>query len=414
VLLILAGVTISFLTGNNGILNKAAKAKAETIIANAREEIEIAWTSSIMDYYDAMDSGDNFDKSEFFSKDRLNNSIQSGVIDSVDFSEDGDSVIIFVDSQQKTKYKFVVDVNGKVSLDGEENIVDENINNNDATEKIIKLKVGDYVDYTPDEALKYVCDANYVGVDSNNAISQSEVEKWRVFSVKNGKVLLISEAPTKSEITLSSYNGYNNGVWVLNDLCDSLWSKSGVGKARSINVEDINSVSSYNISKFTNGIFTYGDTTTYTDKDYNKYPNLYAYEKGNGGSIEISESLLNEDGTFQSIDGYSSADDGLNVTQTHYIYSSANVVNEILRNMIFQSKSYWTASRYVDAYKDFASFGLHIVDNVSMNGCIMFYDLNNTLTSSYSVRPIVELSSNVTVDTTSGDGTDVSPYQLKY
>ena len=47
VLLILAGVTISTLTGENGILAKASEAKEKTMQANAEEQVEIAVTGSI-------------------------------------------------------------------------------------------------------------------------------------------------------------------------------------------------------------------------------------------------------------------------------------------------------------------------------------------------------------------------------
>lgn len=47
ILLILAGVTISTLTGDNGILAKASEAKEKTMQANAEEQVEIAVTGSI-------------------------------------------------------------------------------------------------------------------------------------------------------------------------------------------------------------------------------------------------------------------------------------------------------------------------------------------------------------------------------
>ena len=47
ILLILAGITISTLTGDNGILAKASEAKEKTMQANAEEQVEIAVTGSI-------------------------------------------------------------------------------------------------------------------------------------------------------------------------------------------------------------------------------------------------------------------------------------------------------------------------------------------------------------------------------
>ena len=59
VLLILAGVTIATLTGENGILTRASDAKEETIIAQEKEQIALAQSSSILE------NGQNFTTSEF-------------------------------------------------------------------------------------------------------------------------------------------------------------------------------------------------------------------------------------------------------------------------------------------------------------------------------------------------------------
>lgn len=49
VLLILAGVTIATLVGDNGILNKATKAKASTEVAGEKEEVELAYMEGTME-----------------------------------------------------------------------------------------------------------------------------------------------------------------------------------------------------------------------------------------------------------------------------------------------------------------------------------------------------------------------------
>ena len=46
VLLILAGVTITTLTGENGILTRASEAKEDTVIAQEKEQVEIAYSSA--------------------------------------------------------------------------------------------------------------------------------------------------------------------------------------------------------------------------------------------------------------------------------------------------------------------------------------------------------------------------------
>ena len=51
VLLILAGVSIAMLTGDNGILNNADRAAKETAIANAKEKVSTAVNEAMTDYY---------------------------------------------------------------------------------------------------------------------------------------------------------------------------------------------------------------------------------------------------------------------------------------------------------------------------------------------------------------------------
>ena len=56
VLLILAGVSVSMLTGQNGILTNAAKAKENTDSASDLEYLQLKATESLMDYYQGNDS----------------------------------------------------------------------------------------------------------------------------------------------------------------------------------------------------------------------------------------------------------------------------------------------------------------------------------------------------------------------
>lgn len=46
VLLILAGVTLATLTGENGILTKASEASRETEIANEQEQVSLAYIAA--------------------------------------------------------------------------------------------------------------------------------------------------------------------------------------------------------------------------------------------------------------------------------------------------------------------------------------------------------------------------------
>ena len=84
------------------------------------------------------------------------------------------------------------------------------------------LKVGDYVDYTYDTASAYSLSKTYSGYSSNQTISQTNSLKWRILSIENNQVTLISSIPTEESVCLTGALGYNNGVYLLNDICAKL------------------------------------------------------------------------------------------------------------------------------------------------------------------------------------------------
>ena len=66
VLLILAGITIAMLTGENGIINKAFQAKDATEYAQVQEEVMLAWTEvqadAIIENYSKQELADKLEE----------------------------------------------------------------------------------------------------------------------------------------------------------------------------------------------------------------------------------------------------------------------------------------------------------------------------------------------------------------
>ena len=117
VLLILAGVAIATLTGDNGILTKAAQAKKNTEKASAKERIQI----EVMGSYDQ--SG-KLDASTLISN--LNKNIPKATITGEDFP-------------------IIVTLDGNVYKVDNEGVVKETI-----IADRTGIKVGDYINYEPD------------------------------------------------------------------------------------------------------------------------------------------------------------------------------------------------------------------------------------------------------------------------
>ena len=119
-----------------------------------------------------------------------------------------------------------------------------------------KIKVGDYVSYTPDQAntneileeLK-----TYSGSDANSSskLKQEMDLKWRVLDVKDGKLRLISDKATTSLITLSGSNGYNNAVYLLDKTCKTLYNNSKLtSNVQNLKIEDIQDHLTYDYTQY--------------------------------------------------------------------------------------------------------------------------------------------------------------------
>lgn len=127
---------------------------------------------------------------------------------------------------------YIVDDKGRVEI---KEIISAEYNRDD-------IEIGDYIDYAPDtvstpypqERLAF----KYTGWSYNDDIPQENL-RWRILrKYDDGSMDIISDSTTK-EIGLNLSQGYNNGVFLLNDIAKKLYSKPSKGiYARSLNWED--------------------------------------------------------------------------------------------------------------------------------------------------------------------------------
>lgn len=291
------------------------------------------------------------------------------------------------------------------------------------------LEIGDYVDYTPDTASSYYLPSTYSGSSSNQTISQ-ETLKWQILSINNdGTVDLISSTPTSQRMILSGELGYNNGVYLLNNIAESLYSNISLNATgRCVNIEDIEkhmtNIGKEKIDNYTpSGGVKYGNTKSYTGSS-NYYPILYAQEEKSGINGSIRDGGIGESDSYYSSptsNTYGKASSSLLVTQTSYSVSMNNNCYEeekffdLIHNAGY---AYWLASRSVNTgtsvqgtLTNAASFGFHFVGFSYLDfGALFFSDNSRILDSSMYFRPVVTLSSSIKV--TGGEGTSSSPYQI--
>ena len=286
-----------------------------------------------------------------------------------------------------------------------------------------EIQIGDYVNYTYDidsASSSYTLESTYSGYSSNQTIAQTTGLTWKVLNVdkENDTVDIISTNPTSSTVYFYNILGYNNGPYLMNEICKAQYSNKTLGvNARSINLLDmekqltaagIKSRNEYN--KGSSTYAQYGTTKTYTSNT--KYPSLYANQKGAGPNIteaEASKKITQPDTTKgndpyeeskpiattePTTDNTSGTGNPLTVTQTYYNIAIDNTNYGTASSILANSTPFWVAARYVDAFSGNAYFGLRYAYTAT-GGYIMFYSYGNTSGHRYALRPVVSLPSSL-------------------
>ena len=365
-LLILAGVSIATLTGENGILSRATEAVEETDIAEEKEKVQLSVLGALAQNNGGESTRGNLNK---------------------EFS-------------------------------GRSYIIDENGNVNEYIDISKDVKIGDYVDYVPDNVDETYdkFGETYSGYANGN-IGQDDSLKWRVLNINiDGTVDLISDKPTSTVVYFNGARGYNNGVYLLNEYCKTMYSNSSKGAvARSLNIEDIKDKMEV-IDKekgkkaYENYVTATGTTygTTYSYKGNRWYP--LQWKNDNGIDGESNQVQVTEYGTEDDAKAQESSI--LTVTQTFwYLTLSELQANFISADTRDTSKSdsiyyellcnngishYWLASRCVSTgSSSYANFGLFYMDNGDIQGHTTFNSRSNTNPYYNYVRPIVSLKSDI-------------------
>ena len=203
-----------------------------------------------------------------------------------------------------------------------------------------EMQVGDVVHYTPvTTETSYKLTSDKSGYDTDQTITQQNLT-WKVLG-KNADSVEIMGVPTEGgEVSLKGATGYNNGVYLLDEMCKTLYSNIKLGvEARSIDIEDIESkMSEYGIemrgyyNDYENDI-QYGYTRMYSG-DEAWYPNLAKYENILGiddGEVNTVGIGKNDDGTkvgeieiplieksSDSINSRTKASNNIEVRMTYY------------------------------------------------------------------------------------------------
>ena len=279
----------------------------------------------------------------------------------------------------------------------------------------INIKIGDSVNYTYDPAGSYSLSSTYSG-SSDQTIAQTTGLTWKVLNVdkENDTVDIISTNPTSSTVYFKNILGYNNGPYLMNEICKAQYSNKTLGvNARSINLLDMEKhltspgITARNAYQYDSSTAKYGTTKTYPSNT--KYPSLYANQKGAGPNVssitpsditkgndpyEESKPIVPKGTTEPTNDSTYGTGRPLTVTQTYYNISINDTNYGTASTVLANGTPFWVAARYVGAYSGYARFGLRFVDTGS-NGFVMFYSNGGTDGDDYALRPVVSLPSSL-------------------
>ena len=275
-----------------------------------------------------------------------------------------------------------------------------------------KVKVGDYVSYTPDELSNESLTTLKTNLNTYSGNSSSTVNaaikrddlKWRVLDVQNGQVRLISEKPTTSKIELKGYNGYNNAVKLIDDACSTLYTNSKLAnKVQNLKIEDITKHMKAQPTE---------DTTPYSPTDIN-YPKILETEENQ----TVVNSTTNNKLGGSSQDGFVTGNDTSATSTLKKTYWNQTMNNtdskyyELFINNGTNYPTYWMSSRCVDAVSNCACFAVRGVFSGVVGADSLYGSDGSEGSDGFAFRPVITLNSNIQV--TSGNGTAEQAYVIK-
>lgn len=409
VLLILAGVTIATLTGDNGLLTKSETAVRTNRDAQIEEKIKLEVIGSY--------NHDGKLEVETVKTNILNNIKEVSEIDKDEFP-----LLI------KTVYdkEFVLNEKGELNKRAW-----TNENNGYITDGITSLKIGDYVKYehTKNSTQETIIgdESRYISYSETNAneflnngrtnggttncnFSLSSYTKgWQVLGVEEGKLKLISE-DIVGQLTLKGEKGYIFGNEELTAISSIYGHGNGAALARSINAEDINSITGYNPLKTGTGdvrakgtMWEYNNVVTYFWKN-NKLCCTSRNEKSGSSNntvfryFDVNQKKfidLEKDKEIEIIsksynyyprtltESKSGATKGLETTSPEY-------------KLLFLS-NYWLNSKYVGTGEGVVGYGILQINNgrVYDDNLCGFGSWEGSLT--FGVRPVIILLNNACI-----------------
>ena len=457
ILLILAGISISMLTGQNGILNRAQEAKEKTQVANEKEAIGLATM-------DALTEGNGTITKEILTK------TMKSYLGKNDIELIGNGPWQYVGSDGA----YTIGASGKVAqgwvyvYDNTQSVKEAPVG---VTNGKITLNIGDYINYNPTSSATYKSEVgitqnktyttngpnwsggtqdlngykasdyqasldapensdkknygNGYGVQNYSA-SQASSVKWQVIGAdeETGELLIFANNKV-SDLRIQGITGYLHGVDELNNACNVYGQGKGATGGRSLTFDDTNKLLGRDNTrknekwtfKWTKDSLTNKGpyvTSSTGRKDYLYFSHLMIDDNKTGvfnyydaatkkwvtNTKDLSNIQNDEEITTLTRDfsGYSSLDSKYTTTKGYNVLFQANGSN------VGSGTQYWLGSSCRDvgddgAHVSYARLGLYYVNSPSIvRGNCPYTSFGYVGNPSCGVRPVVSLEANIELE----------------
>ena len=416
VLLILAGVTISLLLDENGIIAKSKDARNANRAGAIKEEITL-WKADKFAADNGAGSHESMD--DFLARLKTRGLISDEDIATIKDTRKlqvGKETIVFPSDAKTLVQAFI---------DNEINVGDY-LNYNDYVDETKTCTTTTNENGWADQ--KYTATKNtywqVLGLDSTGEklmlISQSPIKKemkeqstgaikskFRLASIENAVKLGTETSGGESSggtgttetwettpyLVLKGAYSYVNGKTILNNI-SGIYSTS-LGTAQSLTAEEINRLIGVTVDFANKKAYANSDPSTNID-EVGVLGNQYTYKE----TDYTPESYINSK---------THATAGTKTDPaTAYRYQWGNLtINDTLKTILFNgttsdanfAKSYWLASSGVGAGSSDAGFGPGgVYDGGVDAGCVVFLSDGDWFADGFGVRPVVYLESNITVE----------------
>ena len=352
VLLILAGVTIATLTGENGILTRASEASIETRGASVEERKNLWKTEQQTDNYTNETTAKELNE-------LLDDLVNEGLL---------------TDAEKQT----VLDSEDHSVQIGSRNIVFGNTLADDFKQG--KIEAGDVIGYKATDGVSYTSYATKNGCSDQEFVSSSDVE-WKVWGIdeETGGLMIVPSQPITSTagegLYIKGFPGYNNGVEELDNISEIYGHGKGAISARSLTEPDVTKILGF------------------TEEDKKEAYSTYGTEIIATSGTWIDGTTITADNPKKGIDEYyefSANDDNIPTKDNQKLY-----------DLIFIEDTdefyYLLATPFmmVNAFGDF-NFYYYAVIWDGIDGFYMGDTENNVYDDFLGVRPVVILDKNCT------------------